>query len=120
MSVIAINKNYFLVTVYFTVDGDKLHITQYSDPESRDAQATIPRASELSLKDIESHLKNGPVLLDLREASSIPPPLLGYPRQLGCETAAYIPILQNGHLRDRKSTRLNSSHSRASRMPSSA
>jgi GAF domain-containing protein len=99
MSVISINKNHFFVTVYFTVDGDHLRLAQYSDPQSRDAQSTVPRATELSLTDMESHLKNGPLQLDLRDASVLPPPLTAYPRQLGCETAAYIPILQNGHLR---------------------
>ena len=99
MSVISINKNLFFVTVYFTVDGDHLRVAQYSDPQSRDAQSTVPRAAELSLKDMESHLKNGPVHLDLRDASVLPTALVAYPRQLGCETAAYVPILQNGHLR---------------------
>ena len=99
MSVISINKNHFFVTVYFAVDGDHLRLAQYSDPQSRDAQSTVPRATELSLTDMESHLKNGPLQLDLRDASVLPPPLTAYPRQLGCETAAYIPILQNGHLR---------------------
>ena len=91
MSVISINKNLFFVTVYFTVDGDHLRVAQYSDPQSRDAQSTVPRAAELSLKDMEGHLKNGPVQLDLRDASALPEPLVAYPRQLGCETAAYIP-----------------------------
>ncbi len=99
MSVISINKNHFFVTVYFTVDGDHLRLAQYSDPQSRETQSTVPRATELSLTDMESHLKNGPLQLDLRDASALPPPLTAYPRQLGCETAAYIPILQNGHLR---------------------
>ena len=99
MSVISINKNDFFVTVYFTVDGDRLHLTHYSDPQSRDAQITVPRAVELSLRDIESHLANGPVQLDLRDASGLPPHLTAYPRQLGCEAAAYVPVLQNGHLR---------------------
>lgn len=99
MSSISIQKNYFFITVYFTVDGDHLHLVQYSDPQGRDEQATVPRGSEISLKDIESHLINGPVQLDLRDASALPPSLSDYPRQLGCEAAAYVPILQNGHLR---------------------
>jgi len=99
MGLISINKNHFFVTVYFTVDGDRLHLFQYSDPQARDAQATVPRGSDLSLNEIESHLKNGPIQLDLRDVSSLPPPLTAYPLQLGCEAAAYVPILQNGHLR---------------------
>src|SRR5215207_10494460 len=99
MNVISINKNLFFVTVYFTVDGDHLRVAQYSDPQSRDAQSTVPRAAELSLKDVDGYLKNGPVQLDLREASALPTALLAYPRQLGCETAAYVPIIQNGRLR---------------------
>ena len=99
MSVISINKNLFFVTVYFTVDGDHLRVAQYSDPQSRDAQSTVPRAAELALKDVDIYLKNGPVQLDLRDASTLPTALVAYPGQLGCETAAYVPILQNGHLR---------------------
>ena len=99
MSVISIKKNHFFVTVYFTVDGERLQLIHYSDPQSQDGQATIPRAAELSLKEMEDYLKNGAVQFDLRDASALPPPLTKYPRQLGCEAAAYIPILQNGHLR---------------------
>src|SRR5436190_22219620 len=98
MSVISINKSLFFVTVYFAVDGEHLRVTQYSDPQSRDAQSTVPRAAELSLKDLDNHLRNGPIQVDLRNASALPQTLVAYPRQLGCETAAYIPILQNGHL----------------------
>lgn len=98
MSAISISKNLFFVTVYFTVDGDRLHLAHYSDPQSRDTQSTVPRAAELSLYDIESHLKNGPIRLNLQGASTLPPSLVVYPHQLGCETAAYVPILQDGHL----------------------
>jgi GAF domain-containing protein len=99
MSLVSINKKHFFVTVYFTVDGERLQLIHYSDPQSQDGQATIPRAAELSLQEMENYLKNGTVQFDLRDASAIPPPLTKYPRQLGCEAAAYIPISQNGHLR---------------------
>ena len=99
MSVVSINKNHFFVTVYFTVDGERLQLIHYSDPQSQDGQATIPRAAELSLREMENYLKNGTVQFDLHDASALPPPLTKYPRQLGCEAAAYIPISQNGHLR---------------------
>lgn len=96
---ISVNKSLFFVTVYFTVEGDRLHLVHFSDPQSRDTQATVPRAAELSLPDIESHLKNGPLKLDLQDSSALPPSLSLYPRQLGCEAAAYIPISQNGQMR---------------------
>jgi hypothetical protein len=98
MSVVSINKSHFFVTVYFTVDGDRLHLIHYSDPQSRDEQATVPRAAELSLREIESFLKHGPLQFDVGDSSALPPSLTIYPRQLGCEAAAYIPILQNGQL----------------------
>ena len=91
-------KNLPFITVYFAVEGDSLHLIHYSDLSS-DAQATVPRAMDLSLKEMELHLLSGPVQLDLRNASALPPPLATYPRQLGCEAAAYIPISQNGQLR---------------------
>jgi len=81
------------------VSGNRLQVVQYSDPQGREAQTTIPRSIELSLPELESYLKDGPVQLDLQNASSLPPPLTAYPRQLGCETAAYVPILQEGQLR---------------------
>ena len=91
----------FFITVYFIASGNRLHLVQYSDPQSRQVQTTVPRGMELSLSltDIESVFEAGPVQLDLRETSSLPPPLIAYPRQLGCKTAAYVPILQKGQLR---------------------
>ena len=91
--------NSFFVTVHFTAVENRLQVTQYSDPQGRDSQRTIPRAMELSLQEMEDFFRDGPVHLDLRDGSSIPPPLLAYPRQLGCETAAYVPILEEGQLR---------------------
>lgn len=90
----------FFVTVYFIVVENRLQVTQYSDPLGKDMQRTIPRAIELSLQEMEDCLKDGPVQVDLRNGSSASPPhLLNYPRQLGCETAAYVPILDEGQLR---------------------
>jgi len=89
----------FFITVFFTVSGNRLQITQYSDPQGKDSQVTIPRGIELSVEEIESYLKDGPVRLDLRDSLATPPPLIAYPKQLGCETAAYVPILQEGRLR---------------------
>jgi GAF domain-containing protein len=89
----------FFVTVFFTANGNRLQLTQFSDPQSRDAQTTVPRGIELSLQEMETYLKDGNVRIDLRDASTIPPPLMVYPKQLGCEAAAYVPILQEGQLR---------------------
>src|SRR6185436_20116038 len=89
----------FFITVFFTVMGNRLQITQYSDPQGKDSQITVPRGVELLVEEIESYLKDGPVRLDLRDALATPPPLIAYPKQLGCETAAYVPILQEGRLR---------------------
>jgi GAF domain-containing protein len=93
--------NPFFITVYFIVSGNRLHLVQYSDPQGQQVQTTVPRGMELSLSltEIESIFVAGPVQVDLREASSLPPPLMAYPRQLGCQTAAYVPILQKGQLR---------------------
>ena len=89
----------FFVTVFFTASGNRLQITQFSDPQGRDAQLTIPRSIELPVDEMEAFLKNGALLVDLREDSQIPESLMSYPKQLGCETAAYIPVLQDGRLR---------------------
>ena len=93
--------NQFFITVYFIASGNHLQLVQYADPQGQQVQTTVPRGIELSLPltEIESVFVAGPVQVDLREASSLPPPLVAYPRQLGCKTAAYVPILQRGQLR---------------------
>jgi len=93
------NGNPFFVTVFFTAVDNRLQLTQFSDPQSKDLQITIPRGIELSRDEMEQHLKDGPVRVDLLDPTNIPPPLLAYPKQLGCESAAYVPILQEGQLR---------------------
>lgn len=89
----------FYVTVFFTLAGNRLQLTQFSDPQSRDAQITVPRGTELMREEMEGFLRDGPITVNLKGQSTIPPPLLAYPKQLGCETAAYVPILQEGQLR---------------------
>ncbi|HSO13339.1 MAG TPA: GAF domain-containing protein [Anaerolineales bacterium] len=89
----------FFITVFFTVVGNRLQLTQFSDPQGRDKQITVPRGVELMREDMEAYLKDGPIIVNLKGQSTIPPPLLAYPKQLGCETAAYVPILQEGQLR---------------------
>ncbi|GAB4459657.1 MAG: hypothetical protein Kow0070_14910 [Anaerolineales bacterium] len=89
----------FFVTAFFAAAGNQLQLTQFSDPQSQDVQATIPRGVELLRDVMEGYLKDGPVTVNLKGQSTIPPPLLAYPKQLGCEKAAYVPILQDGQLR---------------------
>jgi GAF domain-containing protein len=89
----------FFITVFFTAVGNRLQLTQFSDPQSRDSQITIPRGTELMRDEMELHLKDGPLTISLQDEATIPPPLLAYPKQLGCKTAAYVPILQEGRLR---------------------
>ena len=93
--------NQFFLTVYFIASGNRLRLVQYSDPQGQQIQSTIPRGVEfsLSLLEIENVFSAGPILIDVQETSSLPPPLIAYPRQLGCKTAAYVPILQKGQLR---------------------
>lgn len=93
------NGSFSFVTAFFTAVGNRLQLVQFSDPQSRESQITIPRGMELSCDDMEAHLKDGTVTVDLQDETTIPPPLLAYPKQLGCKTAAYVPILQEGQLR---------------------
>ena len=94
-----LNNNQFFITVFFIASGDRLEVVQYSDPASRENQLTVPRGFELSLQDLESYLKDGPILLDVNGSPSPPSPLVAYPRQMGCEAAAYVPVLHEGQLR---------------------
>ena len=97
MSAKRLNTDPFFITAYFIASGNCLELVQYSDPQRY--EATIPRGVELSLSDMESFLNEGAVQVNLQDASSLPPPLAVYSRQLGCEAAAYVPILQKGKLR---------------------
>ncbi len=97
MSAKRLNNDPFFITAYFIASGNSLELVQYSDPQRY--EATIPRGIELSLSDMESFLNDGAMQINLQDASSLPPPLATYTRQLGCEAAAYVPILQKGKLR---------------------
>ncbi|HAV76902.1 MAG TPA: hypothetical protein DCX53_06060 [Anaerolineae bacterium] len=99
MTAIESNGTAFFITIFFTVIGDRLQLTQYSDPRNRGSQATIPQGAELSRKDLEAQLKNGPILVNLQDEKTVPYSLLEFPKQLECITAAYVPILQDGQLR---------------------
>jgi GAF domain-containing protein len=89
------------VTAYFIVSGKYLQLLPSEAPLGPDSPTTVPRGIELSLSlpEVESIFQAGPIQVDLRVASSLPPPLTAYPRQLGCKAAAYVPILQKGQLR---------------------
>ncbi len=89
------------VTAYFIVSGKQLQLLPSAAPLGPDSPTTVPRGIELSLSlpEVESIFQAGPIQVDLRVASSLPPPLTAYPRQLGCKAAAYVPILQKGQLR---------------------
>ena len=89
----------FFITVFFTAVGNRLQITQFSDPQSRDSQTTIPYSAELPLSAIEAYLKGMSLRVGTNDSVTIPQSLIAYPKQLGCETAAYIPISQDGKLR---------------------
>jgi len=99
MSATPSNDMPFFVTVFFTASGNRLQITQYSDPQGRDSQVTIPRGIELPVDEMEAFLKSGTLVVDFTGDLTIPESLLTYPKQLGCETAAYVPIIQDGKLR---------------------
>src|SRR5688572_7167914 len=89
------------VTAFFIVSGKRLQLLPSTVPQGPESPTTIPRGIELSIspQDVERLFQAGPIQVDLRIASSLPPPLTAYPRQLGCQAAAYVPILQKGQLR---------------------
>lgn len=93
--------NQAFVTAFFIVSGKRLQLLPSTVPQGPESPTTIPRGTELSVssQDVEKLFQAGPIQVDLRVASSLPPPLTAYPRQLGCKAAAYVPILQKGQLR---------------------
>lgn len=91
--------NAFFVTAYFIANADRLQLAHYFDPQERGSQTAIPRAYELHIRDVETHLKDGVLRVDESSTSTLPTSLIMYPRQFGCETAAFIPVQQNGNLR---------------------
>ncbi len=94
----------FFFTAYFITNGDRLILAQFSDPQGYEAQATFPRGHELSIGDIEDHLVRGFVRVDAANATSLPESLtqfnlLHYIRQFGCESAVFIPVMQEAEMR---------------------
>jgi hypothetical protein len=81
----------FFVTVFFTTSGNRLQITQYSDPQGKDSQVTIPRGIELPVEEMDFLKKH--LLVDFRDDLTIRT-LLTYPKQLGCETPRMFPFCQ--------------------------
>src|SRR3990172_9553214 len=94
-----LNRTPFFVTAYFIAEGNRLQLVQFSDPQGRDVQTINPRGIELSLLEMEAHLKGGTVRVDLKDTLSLPPPLIAHTGRLGCVAAAYVPVLQEGQLR---------------------
>ena len=79
---------------------NRLQVTQYSDPQGKDMQRTIPRAIELSLQEMEDYVKNGPVQVDLRNGSAPAATAAHLPTPAGMrKRQAYVPILDEGQLR---------------------
>ena len=93
--------NQSFVTAYFIVTGKCLQLLPSAGALGPESPTAIPGGIELavSLPEVESLFQSGPIQVDLQVASSLPPPLTAYPRQLGCKVAAYVPILQKGQLR---------------------
>jgi hypothetical protein len=94
-------QNSSFVTAFFIVSENRLQLLPSVVPQGPESPTTIPRGIDLKLSwpDVQSLFQAGPIQVDLRVASSLPPPLTAYPRQLGCQAAAYVPILQKGKLR---------------------
>lgn len=91
----------FFYTAYFIVSGNSLQLVQSSDTSGPKEQTTVPRKVELplALPEASRLFQAGTTYVDLRVASSLPPPLTDFPRELGYKAAAYVPILQKGQLR---------------------
>ncbi len=88
----------FFVTAYFVANADRLQLAQFSDPRERDAQTAIPRTHELTIREVETHLKDGILRVDESTTSTLPTSLIMYPRQFECETAVFLPVHHNGSL----------------------
>jgi GAF domain-containing protein len=101
MSPNPLNNHSFFIIAYFAANGNRLQLVQSASPLGQEVQMAIPRGAglSLSLPEVENLFSAGPVQVDLGDTSSLPPPLIAYPRQLGCKAAAYVPILQKGQLR---------------------
>ena len=89
----------FYLTAYFIANGDRLQLAQFSDPKERESQSTIPRGTELAIRDVEPFLQSGPVRVGIDGNATLPVMLMEYPRQFGCVTAVYIPLHHQGQLR---------------------
>ncbi len=91
--------NTSFVTAYFIANADRLQLALMHDPQERGAQTIFQHADEPYLRDVASFLKNGILRVDESSLAHVPASLTMYPRQLGCDHAAFIPVQQNGKLR---------------------
>ncbi len=98
MSQHPVEGNPFFVTAHFLANADRLLLTHFSDPQAREKQATIPRADELLIRDVEPHTRDGVLWVDESGISTLPTSLIMYPRQFDCETAVFIPIRKDNKL----------------------
>lgn len=99
MSQSQLNASTLYLTAYFIANGDRLQLAQFSDPKDREGQATIPRGTELAIRDVEAFLQSGPVRVGANGVETLPVMLMNFPRQFGCVSAAYIPVHHEGQLR---------------------
>jgi hypothetical protein len=88
-----------LLTAFFIANGDLLQLAQFSDPNEREAQATIPRGTELVLQDVAAGLQGGIVRVGIGGTDAAPAMLTNFPQQFGCVSAAFIPVHLGGQLR---------------------
>lgn len=91
--------NSYYLMAYFIANGDQLQLAQFTDPREREGQATIPRGTELALRDVEPFLQTGAVRIGTEGNDTLPVFLMNFPRQFGCVSAAYIPIHHEEQLR---------------------
>ncbi len=84
------------VTAVFAVREGKLECRRLFDPEKK-APPTIPQRLNISPEKVAELLSSGLAVVDL-ERSSFPKALTNIPRQMGCHTATFIPILHRERL----------------------
>lgn len=85
------------VTAIFTVVGNTIRLDSLNDPQNRTGSVSIPRELRISPFEAAQQISGG-AIYDIASAT-VPPVFARIPQALGCDSAAYLPIMHGQQLR---------------------
>ncbi len=91
-------------SVLLLAEGDEIQIVQRWPGKNENTGRIIRQLPgknilPVSLRTISTYFKlSSPIIVNDIRSSSLPKPLLDIPRQMGCDTVAFLPILRDGKI----------------------